>query len=278
MEGFLPNLENCSHPEYGMGEENFFGPTSFSAFRSFNEREEIQNLEEEEEVKIVSCARKRAAPKTKATPSKKTTPRKKVAEIEPKLEGEDEDSKAKWRHSDVEALIALRGEMEPEFVRNGKKQGIDTWVKLHARMVAMIPNFTRSSVACKKKFSSIFKQYKEDKLANGISGNDRRECQFFDSMDEWWHQAGQVMKHVSATTDNSKEIGENCTPDSTTDASIGDITPASSTKGKLNFHQKAIDIFEKMAENSVGLLKHFEKTNQLLERVDYQMDRLIDKL
>ena len=42
-----------------------------------------------------------------------------------KGEGEDEDevlgSSSQWRDSGVDTLIALRGEMEPNFVKNGKK-------------------------------------------------------------------------------------------------------------------------------------------------------------
>jgi len=48
--------------------------------------------------------------------------------------------------------------------------GIDSWVKLHARMVVMLSKFNRIAVACCKKFMSIFYAYKEDKMANGISG------------------------------------------------------------------------------------------------------------
>jgi len=49
--------------------------------------------------------------------------------------------------------------------------GIDSWVRLHARMVVMLPKFNRIVVACHKKFKFIFYIYKEDKMANGISDN-----------------------------------------------------------------------------------------------------------
>ncbi len=160
--------------------------------------------------------------------------------------------------------------------------GIDTWVRLHARMVVMLPKFNRTAVACRKKFKTIFDAYKEDKLANGISGNNRQEGKFYDALDEWYHQAGQVMKHVSATTTDNVEIQTNSAQDvesaqtSTTVTTTTMTTPTS--KGKQHFHDRAIDIFEKMAETSTGLMKFFERTNELLERVDYQFDRLINKL
>jgi hypothetical protein len=38
------------------------------------------------------------------------------------------------------------------------------------------------------------KQYKDDKITNGILGNDCYECPFYDALDSWWHQSGNVMK------------------------------------------------------------------------------------
>ena len=39
-------------------------------------------------------------------------------------EGEIEEDKKHWKDADVEVMIALRGEMEPEFLKNAKKQGM----------------------------------------------------------------------------------------------------------------------------------------------------------
>ncbi len=156
--------------------------------------------------------------------------------------------------------------------------GIDTWVRLHARLLAMHPKFNRTSMACKKKFTAIFKSYKEDKMANGISGNDRHESKFFEAMDVWWHQAGQVMKRVSATTDDTGEFQTSTTPNMINSPHSTSNTTPQRPKGKQAFNDRAIDIFEKMAETSSSLLKNFERTNELLERVDNQFDRLINKL
>jgi len=55
-------------------------------------------------------------------------------------------------------------------------KGIDSWVKLHARMVVMLPKFNDTTIACRKIFKSVFYAYKEDKMANGISSNDRMKA------------------------------------------------------------------------------------------------------
>jgi hypothetical protein len=157
--------------------------------------------------------------------------------------------------------------------------GIDTWIRLYARMVVILPKFNRTNEACQKKFEKIFKAYKDNKMANGISGNDCHERKFYDAMDEWWHQTGQMMKHVSITTTNNMDFHNTSSPkmDSLPDSTS---TPSSTSKseGKQKNSDRAIDIFEKMAEIGTSLMKDFERTNALLERIDSQFDCLINKL
>jgi hypothetical protein len=79
-------------------------------------------------------------------------------------------------------------------------------------MLAIIHGFSCTAEACQKKFEIVFKLYKEDKFANLVSGNDRRECRSYNFLDQWWHQASSVIKHVSATTEDSMSGGaqDNC--------------------------------------------------------------------
>jgi hypothetical protein len=63
--------------------------------------------------------------------------------------------------------------------------GVDTWLKLHSRMIAIILGLNRTSEACKKKFNVLYKQYRLDKMANGISGSDRKECKYYEAFDQW---------------------------------------------------------------------------------------------
>ncbi len=44
------------------------------------------------------------------------------------------------------------------------------------------------------------------KLQNGISCNDWNECPFYHTLDNWWHQSENVMKHVSDFVDEIDEI------------------------------------------------------------------------
>jgi hypothetical protein len=56
------------------------------------------------------------------TPLKKRAPRKKVEQKELKKEGSEEGA-LNWKDCDVEVLISLHGEIDPEFLKNAKKQG-----------------------------------------------------------------------------------------------------------------------------------------------------------
>jgi len=73
-------------------------------------------------------------------------------------------------------------------------------------MLATLLGFSRTPITCKQKFNSIYKQYKNDKIANGIFDNDCHECLFYATLNSWWHQSGNVMKHVSAFANEIDEL------------------------------------------------------------------------
>jgi len=115
---------------------------------------------------------------------------------------------------------------------------VDTWLKLHASLIAIIFGLNQMAEACKKKFNSLYKVYKEEKLANGISGSNHQVCKFYDSFDQWWHQTGTVMKYV--TTYASDYVGiEDSTMDIDNDPNLGDTPiPTPATKvDKKNFQK-----------------------------------------
>ncbi len=60
--------------------------------------------------------------------------------------------------------------------------------------------------SCKR---PLFLIMKDDKITNRISGNDCHECPFYDALDSWWHQSGNVMEHVNASINEIDEIVNN---------------------------------------------------------------------
>jgi hypothetical protein len=55
-------------------------------------------------------------------------------------------------------------------------------VDLHTQMLVSILGFSKIPISFKHKFNPIYKQYKDDKIANQISSNDHHECPFYDAL------------------------------------------------------------------------------------------------
>lgn len=53
--------------------------------------------------------------------------------------------------------------------------GVDNWLRVHTKLVSLCPNFTKDSEACRKRWSAIYNDYKEDKAMNLKSGSQLRE-------------------------------------------------------------------------------------------------------
>ena len=111
-----------------------------------------------------------------------------------------------------------------------------------------------------KKYENLFKAYKEDKIINGISRNVHHESKSFDTMDKWWHQAKQAMKHVFATTTSYEENQSNLTPDEVESLITTIPTSLLTSEGKGNFQERFIGFFEKMAKIAPILLNILKET------------------
>jgi hypothetical protein len=174
------------------------------------------------------------------------------------------------------------------------------WRKLHARLLPQIPTLKKSPVAVKKKFNSLFKAYKEAKLANNVSGESHHECKYYDQFESWFFQSRSVQKHVSASANNlekhvsasannlEKHVSasannldlpvEDLVDEMDLDDSLDNTKKKTSTtraSRKTKFHDEVLVLFRKMVETNEGMLKSFNRTTDILNK---QMDRLIDKL
>ncbi len=54
-------------------------------------------------------------------------------------------------------------------------------------MLVSILGLLRTPIACRHKVNAIYKQYKNDKVANETLGDDCHECPFYDALDSLWH-------------------------------------------------------------------------------------------
>jgi hypothetical protein len=48
--------------------------------------------------------------------------------------------------------------------------------------MSIILKFLKTPIVCKQKFSTIYKQYKDDKITNEILNNDHHECTLYDAL------------------------------------------------------------------------------------------------
>lgn len=62
----------------------------------------------------------------------------------------------------------------------------------------------KKSIACTKKFNLLCKLYKLNNFQNATSGEDRHKCRLNASMDQWCHTNGTVIKHITASANDSK--------------------------------------------------------------------------
>ena len=127
---------------------------------------------------------------------------------------------------------------------------MDTWLKLHVHLIAVILRLNRTFEGCKKIF-------KKDKLVNRISRLDCHACKFYDSLVQLWHQIGTVIKHVTTSVNdyvsvkNSITYNKNDLYSKYTPIPVTMATPNSTIKvDKRNFQERCYGVFVQMAENN----------------------------
>ena len=121
-------------------------------------------------------------------------------------------------------------------------------------------------------------------MANGVSGESKHECKFYDSIDQWQHQTRTVIKHVTTSANKSSDqpttlaIQQENTNFLDIEPTLEPTSQYALKNGKKSFYDEAICMFSKMIENNSNMVRNLEKSNVLLKRVDRQIDKLIDKL
>ena len=78
--------------------------------------------------------------------------------------------------------------------------GVDNWSRLHTKLVSMCPDFCKDSEVCRKKWSTIYSDYKEDKALNMKSGSQRSDkCRWYYLVDEFMFDRANVISHAHAS-------------------------------------------------------------------------------
>ena len=160
---------------------------------------------------------------------------------------------------------------------------MDNWSRLHTKLVSMCPEFTKDSEACRKKWSVIYNDYKEDKAMNLKSGSQRSDkCRWFQLVDEFMFDRANVVSHAHASAVGGD--GVKCTATSETNTT-GIRTGDSSSKSPEPKRKE--DAFMErcmsdMRENGKSLVESLKANDDvkmaLLMSIQQTIAKLVDKL
>jgi hypothetical protein len=161
--------------------------------------------------------------------------------------------------------------------------GVDNWSRLHTKLVSLCPDFPKDNEACRKKWSSIYNDYKEDKAMNMQSGSDRSEkCKWYQLVDEFMSDRAHVVAHAHASATNP----EGPKPTSPSDAFGADHKPGMSSSKSPEPKRKEEVFFKKcinqMEQSSIRLMDSLKASDDmkmsLLISMQQTMLKLVEKL
>lgn len=145
------------------------------------------------------------------------------------------------------------------------------WSKLRSRMLSLYPGFSRSPIACKRKFNTLVRQYKKDMH----SGEERHNCKHYGLLDQWLHNSGSRHHNNSDMVSGSGDVLKNVSkvPD-------GALVPYNEEdeERELENGDSIFGSLTKMAEVSNEIVHEMTRPS-LLDKMDTHLDPpLIDNL
>ena len=161
--------------------------------------------------------------------------------------------------------------------------GVDNWLRHHTKLVSMCSDFCKDSEACRKKWSTIYSDYKEDKTLNMKSGSQRSEkCKWYHLVDEFMFDRANVISHAHASIVDGD--GVKCRYNleiNTTEHKSGKSTsksPEPKRKEQVNMNQYMGEIRESRKMMIDSLNSNDDVKMALLMSIQKTMDKLVDKL
>jgi hypothetical protein len=161
--------------------------------------------------------------------------------------------------------------------------GVDNWSRLHTKLVSLCPDFAKDSEACRKKWSSIYNDYKEDKAMNMKSGSDRSEkCRWYVLVDEFMSDRAHVVTHAHASAmDPGGPKSASASVTDTMDHKPSESTsksPEPKRKEEI-FLERCLGRIEESSKNLMDSLKASDEMKMtLLMSMQQTMLKLVDKL
>lgn len=160
---------------------------------------------------------------------------------------------------------------------------MDKWSRLHTRLVSLCLDFTKDFKACRKKWSSIYNDYKEDKVINANSGSQQsNKCRWYLLVDEFMFDRANVVSHAHASATNPDGPKGMSTPDtSTTEQRSGESvskSPKPKRKDELAM-ERCIGEIKDTSKNLIDTFKNSEAQKiSLLMTISQTLQKLVEKL
>ena len=161
--------------------------------------------------------------------------------------------------------------------------GVDNWSRLHTKLVSLCPDFPKYSEACRKKWSSIYNEYKEDKAMNMRSGSDRSEkCQWYQLVDEFMSDRAHNVAHAHASAmDPDGPKSASATDTNTMEHNARESTsksPEPKRKEEI-FLERCLGRIEESSTKLMDTLKASDEMKiSLLMSMQQAMQKLVEKM
>ena len=147
----------------------------------------------------------------------------------------------------------------------------------------MCPDFPKDSKACRKKWSVIYNDYKEDKALNLKSGSQRSDkCRWFQLVDEFMFDRANVVTHAHASVVDGDGVKCTATMETnTTELRSGESSSKSpSIKRKEDiFMDRCIGTIQDSSKTLLeGLKANEDMKMALLMSMQQTMQKMVDKM
>ena len=161
--------------------------------------------------------------------------------------------------------------------------GVDNWSKVHTKLVSLCPDFPKDSEVCRKKWSAIYNEYKEDKAMNLKSGSQRSEkCRWYQLVDEFMYDRANVVSHAHASAFNPDEpaVTDTSQTNPTEHRSGGSTSKSPEPKWKEElFFERCIGKMEESSDRIMASMKACEEMKvSLFMSLQQTIQKLADKL
>ena len=111
------------------------------------------------------------------------------------------------------------------------------WCTLYTRLLCLVPDFKKTSKACKNNFNNLYAKYKIARVGNDLSESNQVTSLYYDEFNQWYHDSIVVVKRASAfaTTTKSASISELEGDDSLVGSTVVLISKGAAPR-KTKFH------------------------------------------